>query len=266
MPARKKPKKGEIEKAFRTGVMPVRMQLQGSLDEVLTRAHMSASEFCEALEAEGVTVIPNLSATGTLAGFSFAIGDQHFSGSKLGDRYNLASLKRKGITYEQARDYQRLADRKAARSQYGDVATSGGFSPERLDTPAANLDQSSIKNGNSVPSNVRDDRNGKPQPNNREKERAELLALCGDPFSLRDDGRSGRGNGSTGTQRVKATQSGHAAGGDLRADMAKRNRPRAGVDAADRQSERGVSAPIIMEDMDGTTVPVQVNQAGLPAP
>ncbi|MHB8919441.1 MAG: relaxase/mobilization nuclease domain-containing protein [Halothiobacillus sp.] len=263
-PERKKPKKGEIEKAFRTGVKPIRMQLQDALDQILTQAPMSASAFCEALEELGVSVIPNVSTTGKLNGFSFGLEGVVFSGSKLGDRYKLASLKRKGIVYEQARDHQILAYRKTVRGQHGGAATGDGLSPERLDPHAGNLDQSSIKNGSLVPSDVRDDRNGKQEPNNCEKERAALRALCGDSFTCRDDGRSSRGTRSTGRGGAMAEKSGRARGSDLRADMAKRNTPRTRDDAADRQSGRGISAPIIMEDMDGTTAPVHINQAGHP--
>ncbi len=100
LPERKQVKKGEVEAALRTGILP--------------------------LQAQGVTVVPNIASTGTLNGFSFGIDGVMFKGSALGAAYKWASL-RKIVNYDKDRDHAALADLRASASRStGPAATPAG--------------------------------------------------------------------------------------------------------------------------------------------
>ena len=115
-PERKQAQQGEIEAALRTGILPPRLQLQQILDATLKRGPQTATEFAHALQAQGVTVVPNIASTGTLNGFSFEIDSMAFKGSALGAAYKWASLK-KIVNYDKDRDHAALADLRASASR-----------------------------------------------------------------------------------------------------------------------------------------------------
>lgn len=107
MPGSKKPKKGEIEKAIRTGAEPPRQKLQRLID-VAKADKPTAPQFAERLEVAGVNVRANIAKTGTMSGFSYEIDQVQFKGSQLGDKYKWANLS-KEVSYEQTRDREALA-------------------------------------------------------------------------------------------------------------------------------------------------------------
>jgi len=100
-------KKGEIERALRTGEEPPRQRLQRLLDAAVADAP-SVVELAERLESEGVSVRANLASTGTFNGFSFELAGVPFKGSDLGKGYSWKGLQAKGVTYEQVRDRESL--------------------------------------------------------------------------------------------------------------------------------------------------------------
>lgn len=102
-------KKNEIEKAIRTGMQPDRVQLNSVVMKA-AEGNPTAVEFIARCAASGVVVKPNLSSsTGKLSGFSFSLVDGiGFKGSQIGASW--AELQKKGVSYEQIRDGQALAD------------------------------------------------------------------------------------------------------------------------------------------------------------
>ncbi len=121
-PNRKKPTKAEIDEAVRTDIEPPKLKLQRLIDAAVADAP-SVVEMAERLEAEGVTVVANLVATGKLSGFSFGVDGAFFKGSELGSGakgFAWSGLQARGVSYEQDRDRAALerfsaAARKAAR-------------------------------------------------------------------------------------------------------------------------------------------------------
>ena len=106
------PTANEINMSARTGEALPKMVLQGIIDNVLTGEKLSATAFCEQLEAAGVIVIPNIASTGKLNGFAFKYNKIPFKGSDLGDSYKLKKLEERGVTYEQATESAELISRR----------------------------------------------------------------------------------------------------------------------------------------------------------
>lgn len=100
MPDKRVASKNEVEKALKTGEEPVRYQLQKLVDKALEMP-ATATQFVERLQAGGVDVRVNIASTGRLNGFSFGLDNIYFGGQKLGADYKLASLIKRGLTYEQ---------------------------------------------------------------------------------------------------------------------------------------------------------------------
>lgn len=132
---------GELNMAIRTEMKPPRMVCQEAIDAVLQDAGvMSAPQFIEHLEALGVRAVPSVASTGTMNGFSFEVEGISFTGSKLGDSYKWAQLQKRGVEYEQARDFAALADAKRRAGERAAAgpdagADSGAPGPDR--TPGA---------------------------------------------------------------------------------------------------------------------------------
>lgn len=136
MPAVKAPKKNEIEKGLRLGIKPPRLVLQGLIDET-TKEPRHVMQFVEFMEANGVSVVPNLASTGKLNGFSFSYDGVSFKGSSLGDKYKWAKLA-EVVDYDKARDFAELAklkrsDRKAGENngRAGNIASTDAGLDER---------------------------------------------------------------------------------------------------------------------------------------
>lgn len=112
MPDVKQLRKGEIEKAIRTGDRPVRTILQEAVDTALVGKPTTA-KFMGRLESVGIKVTTSFKGD-TLNGFSFEYAGIHFSASELGDKFKLSRLKKR-INYDEARDHQALAERRGER-------------------------------------------------------------------------------------------------------------------------------------------------------
>ena len=110
----------------RIGEALPKMVLQGIIDNVLTGEKLSATAFCERLEAAGVIVIPNIASTGKLNGFAFKYNEIPFKGSDLGDSYKLKKLEERGVTYEQATESAELIGRRDRAK----IASSSGNTTE----------------------------------------------------------------------------------------------------------------------------------------
>lgn len=113
MPEKRKLKKGEIERALRTGEEPPRQKLQRLLDEAM-EGRPTVLQFAERMEAAGVVVIANMAkTTDKMSGFSFRIDGVPFSASQAGDKYKWSRLT-KVIDYDEARDSAELRQYTAA--------------------------------------------------------------------------------------------------------------------------------------------------------
>ena len=126
---------GELNMAVRTGVKPPRMVCQEAIDAVLqSEGVISAPLFIDALDAFGVRAVPSVASTGTMNGFLFEVEGVAFTGSKLGDSYKWAQLQKRGVEYEQTRDFESLAESKRVATERrgnqesGATATAGGRS------------------------------------------------------------------------------------------------------------------------------------------
>jgi len=107
--------KNEIEKALRTKIQPVRMQL-ASIVKAAAEGKPSAVNFVQRCAAQGVIVRPNIATTGRLNGFSFSLisdpAQVEFKGSQIGASWS--NLQKNGVTYEQNRDATALTNLAAA--------------------------------------------------------------------------------------------------------------------------------------------------------
>ena len=132
---RKAPTKGEIEGALRTGQPSTRQQLQQICD-ACAKDCRSFSEYQERLEASGVEVVPVAQLNGAkLSGLSYRLDGVTMKGSDLGKGYTAAGIQKRGISYEQDRDFaavRRSIERDAARA-FGepDRGSEAGQAPER---------------------------------------------------------------------------------------------------------------------------------------
>ncbi len=116
--ARKAPTKGEIEFAARTGQASIKQRLQGLCDAAMS-ACQSVSDYIERLEAVGVDVIPTVQLNGAkVSGLMYRLDETLMKGSDLGKTYSPVGLAKRGVTYEQARDFaavNRCREREARR-------------------------------------------------------------------------------------------------------------------------------------------------------
>ena len=148
-PQRKRPTRGEVNKAVRTGKAPERMNLQRYLDTALN-GKPTTNDFLQRLKGAGVIVLPNIASTGRMNGFSFTIegSNIHYSGSSLGKKYTWKRIK-EVIDYEQdrdakylirARDIARTAvdqNSKGAGNGYRKQRRAGSYSQSDLGQPAS---------------------------------------------------------------------------------------------------------------------------------
>ncbi len=132
---RKAPTKGEIEAAIRTGQASIKQRLQ-DLGAAARQDCASLSDYIQRLEAVGVEVIPTVQLAGAkVSGLMYRLDDTLMKGSDLGKAYSPAGLAKKGVTYEQDRDFatvNQCVEREARRAYertIGDLAPSE--SPER---------------------------------------------------------------------------------------------------------------------------------------
>lgn len=115
---RRAPTRGEIEYAVRTGEPSTKIQLQQLCDAAAKDCH-DFTTYVSRLEAAGVEVIPTVQKEGTkLSGLLYRLDGVTMKGSDLGKGYTAAGIQKRGISYEQDRDFetvrrclQRSADR-----------------------------------------------------------------------------------------------------------------------------------------------------------
>ncbi len=132
---RKAPTKGEIEYALRTGQASIKHRLQ-DLCDAARQDCPSLAAYVERLEAVGVDVIPTIQLDGAkVSGLMYRLDGELMKGSDLGKAYSPAGLAKKGVTYEQDRDFatvNRCREREARRAYDAttrDLAANEG--PER---------------------------------------------------------------------------------------------------------------------------------------
>ena len=132
---RRAPTKGEIEEGVRTGQPSARQQLQQLCDGAAKGCH-SFTDYLERLEAVGVELVPVAQLEGAkLSGLSYRLDGVVMKGSDLGKAYSPAGLAKRGVTYEQDRDFEairRSIERDTARA-FGepDRGHEAGQAPER---------------------------------------------------------------------------------------------------------------------------------------
>lgn len=97
----------EINMAVRTGNAPVKAVLQDRINIAL-EDQPKADIFFKRLEADGITVRPNIASTGFCSGLSFEYEGIAFKGSQLGKGYSWSGLQKRGLDYEQDRDRKAL--------------------------------------------------------------------------------------------------------------------------------------------------------------
>lgn len=116
---RKAPTKGEIEGGIRTGEPSAKQQLQQLCDGAAKDCR-SFSAYQERLEAAGVELVPVVQLEGAkLSGLSYRLDGVLMKGSDLGKAYSPAGLAKRGVTYEQDRDFAAVrasGEREAARA------------------------------------------------------------------------------------------------------------------------------------------------------
>ncbi|MBU2843944.1 relaxase/mobilization nuclease domain-containing protein [Acidithiobacillus thiooxidans] len=103
---KKAPTKGDFI-AIEKGEIPARLFMQQALDALLEKKP-TVTQFIEDLETLGVIVEPNLATTGKLSGFAYHYGDYRFTSNSLGRGYRLSNMQKKGLSYEQDRDIERI--------------------------------------------------------------------------------------------------------------------------------------------------------------
>ncbi|WP_027720948.1 relaxase/mobilization nuclease domain-containing protein [Maridesulfovibrio zosterae] len=91
--------KNEVEKALRTGELPIRMQLQNKVKEAL-KAYKNLNLFIKILSANNIEVRLNRAKNGNIRGISFALNGITMKGSSLGKGYSWNGLQNRGL-YEQ---------------------------------------------------------------------------------------------------------------------------------------------------------------------
>lgn len=132
---RRAPTKGEIEGSIRTGQPSIRQQLQ-QLADAAAKDCPDFTTYQERLEAAGVELVPVAQLQGAkLSGLSYRLDGVTMKGSDLGKSYTAAGIQKKGISYEQDRDFaavRRSIERDTHRA-FGDPdrELEAGQAPER---------------------------------------------------------------------------------------------------------------------------------------
>lgn len=135
---RKKLSRNEQQKEKREGQPTPKTFLQNTIDELLTSA-INILGFVEALTENGITIIPNISSTGRMNGFSFEYSGIAFKASQLGKSYSWANLQEK-LRYEPERDNPLLFALKASSigdNEKSDLVTETTKEDTRLSLNAA---------------------------------------------------------------------------------------------------------------------------------
>lgn len=91
--------KNEVEKALRTGELPIRMQLQNKV-KVILNTNKNLNLFIKKLKENNIEVRLNRAKNGNIRGISFALNGITMKGSSLGKGYSWNGLQKGGL-YEQ---------------------------------------------------------------------------------------------------------------------------------------------------------------------
>ncbi len=127
--------RGEIEHGIRTGQPSTRMHLHALCDAAALKSR-DFSDYMQRLEAAGVELIPVVQLQGAkLSGLSYRLDGVVMKGSDLGRGYTPAGLAKRGIGYEQDRDFaavRRGIERAALGAvERADRGLEAGAAPER---------------------------------------------------------------------------------------------------------------------------------------
>jgi len=123
--------KQEIEKTLRTGEVPIKLLLQGKIENSLLISN-NTEQFIRALNDEGISLKFNVSkSTGRVSGVSFRYDDIIYKGSTLGRKFSWNNIIKK-IDYEQSRDSSIILE--ANRTEFGTegIAFESSEAPSRI--------------------------------------------------------------------------------------------------------------------------------------
>lgn len=123
---RKAPTHGEIAQAERGETPPAQLVAE-AIERRLAAGPCTAVEFCEALEAAGISVRPNIAATGKMNGFGYEVDGQAMTSKQLGRGFTWKNLTDRGVSYDQNRDAPGLRSRLSRAAEPSDPGR--GISP-----------------------------------------------------------------------------------------------------------------------------------------
>ncbi|MEP7452165.1 DNA-primase RepB domain-containing protein [Phyllobacterium sp. SB3] len=103
---RKAPDRGQIAMAER-GEVPPSTILAEMIDSRLAEG-CTVSSLVEHLEAHGVIVRPNISATGSVSGLAYQLDGTDITAKAMGRGFTWSNMQKRGLSYEQDRDFQTL--------------------------------------------------------------------------------------------------------------------------------------------------------------
>ena len=116
------PTKGELERTLRTGEPSTRHQLQVLCDDAAQGCD-NFTAYQERLDAVGVAITPTVQRDGAvLSGLQYRLDGVTMKGSDLGKAYAAAGIQKRGISYEQDRDYAAVERCRARAADRGDHA------------------------------------------------------------------------------------------------------------------------------------------------
>lgn len=103
---RKAPTRGQIEMAAR-GEIPPSAIISEMIDSKL-KDGCTAAELVEHLEANGITVRPNIASSGKVSGMTYELDSVEVSAKAMGRGFTWSNLQKRGMTYVEDRDLQSL--------------------------------------------------------------------------------------------------------------------------------------------------------------
>lgn len=116
------------------GEISIKFQLANLLDRAM-EDKPTATEFAERVQDAGVDIRPAL-VDGELKGFSYGVGEFIFTSETLGRSFAFQNLEKRGLDYDQDRDFQRLSEIRDVSVEQADVTAvidQGAIHEERAD-------------------------------------------------------------------------------------------------------------------------------------
>jgi len=123
--ASRAPTTGELQKGLRERKPSTRLTLQNVINQA-ARGRPTMSEFVSRLEGRNVAVIPNIAKTGHLSGISFRLDGEMMKGSDLGRSFTWQGLQKRGVNYDENRDFQRISQARIVSADHVRHWTSDG--------------------------------------------------------------------------------------------------------------------------------------------